>query len=189
MGRNSHAARLELGHRLDDVGGRDGDVLHAGAAVEVQILLDLRLALARGRLVDRELDPPRAVGHDLGHQRRVLGRDRLVGEVDQLGHPEHALVVVDPFLHVPQLDVADHVVDADQQSVGTVVGDAAGLVAGQEGALVAGALDEHMAGLAVGGDRRQADRAVLVGQLVRGLAGRALHGRRRARRRRSRRAR
>ena len=37
------------------------EVLHAGAAVELQVLLDLRLALALGRLVDRELEPPGAV--------------------------------------------------------------------------------------------------------------------------------
>ena len=45
-------------HRLDDVAGGQGDVLHAGAAVELQVLLDLRAAAALGRLVDRELDPP-----------------------------------------------------------------------------------------------------------------------------------
>ena len=44
--------------------------------------------------------------------------------MDQLGHPEHALVVVDPLLHVAELDVADHVVDPDQQPVGAAVGGA-----------------------------------------------------------------
>ena len=41
--------------------------------------------LPRGRLVDRELDPAVAVGHDLRHQRRVLGVDDLVVVVDELG--------------------------------------------------------------------------------------------------------
>ena len=88
------------------------DVLGSGALVELQVLVDLRLALALGGLVDRELDAPVAVRDHLRHQRRVLGRDRLVGEVDHLGHPEHVLVVGDPLLHVPELDVADDVVDA-----------------------------------------------------------------------------
>ena len=86
-------------------------MLRAGPAVEVEVLLDLALALALGRLVERELDLPRAVGHDLRHQRRVLGRDVLVGEVDHLGHPEHALVEPDPLVHAAELDVADDVVD------------------------------------------------------------------------------
>ena len=38
------------------------DVLGAGAAVVLEVLLDLRLALALGGLVDRELDAPAAVG-------------------------------------------------------------------------------------------------------------------------------
>src|SRR3954451_18795043 len=75
----------------DDVARGDRDVLRPGAAVVLDVLLDLRLALALGGLVDRELHAAGAVGHDLGHQRRVLGRDRLVGEVDHLGHAEDAL--------------------------------------------------------------------------------------------------
>jgi hypothetical protein len=139
-------------------------VLHAGAAVEVDVLLDLRLALALGGLVDRELDPARAVGHDLRHQRGVLGRDLLVGEVDHLGHPEDALVVVDPLLHVAELDVADHVVDAHEQQLVRVVRRHLGapLEARQERALVAVALDEQVQRVAVGGDRREPDLAVLV---------------------------
>src|ERR671938_1657878 len=49
---------------LDDVRRRERDVLHAGAAVEVEVLLDLALPLALGRLVDRELDLPFAAEHD-----------------------------------------------------------------------------------------------------------------------------
>ena len=52
---------LQARDGLDDVVGRERDVLHAGAAVELEVLLDLALALALGRLVDRELDLPVAV--------------------------------------------------------------------------------------------------------------------------------
>ena len=111
------AALLQRAHGGDDVGRRQRDVLHAGAAVELQVLLDLGLALALGRLVDRELDAAVAVGHHLRHQRRVLGRDVLVGEADHLGEAEDALVVADPLLHAAELDVADHVVDAGEQAL------------------------------------------------------------------------
>src|SRR5688500_13505636 len=62
-------ALAHLADRLDDVARRHRDVLRAGAAVELEVLVDLRLALALGRLVDRELDPPVAARDDLGHQR------------------------------------------------------------------------------------------------------------------------
>ena len=101
-------------HRLDDVAGRQRDVLHAGAAVELEVLLDLRSPLALRRLVDRELDPPRAVLHDLRHQRRVLGADVLVVEVNELLEAEHLAVELDPLVHLAFLDVADDVVDGGE---------------------------------------------------------------------------
>ena len=147
-----------------------------GAAVELQVLLDLRLALALGGLVDRELELPAAVGHDLRHQRGVLGGDRLVGEVDQLGHAEDALVVAHPLLHVAELDVPDHVVDAREQRLrGRVV---ARLEAGHERAVVAAALHEQVDRLPVGGDRGELHAAVLVLDPVRRghAAGAVRHG-------------
>src|SRR4051794_10346911 len=56
-GQELDAAPAQLGHGLHDVPRRDGDVLRAGTAVELEVLVDLRLALALGGLVDRELDP------------------------------------------------------------------------------------------------------------------------------------
>ena len=94
--RNRPAARAGTRRRwphgadgVDDVVGGHGDVLHAGAAVELQVLLDLRPPPRLGRLVDRELDPARAVLHHLRHQGRVLGADVLVVEVDELREAEH----------------------------------------------------------------------------------------------------
>src|ERR687886_1937048 len=52
------AAVAQLGHGADDVARGYRDVLGAGALVELEVLVDLRLALALGRLVDRELDEP-----------------------------------------------------------------------------------------------------------------------------------
>ena len=65
-----------------------------------------------GRLVDGELDLPRAVRHDLGHERRVLRLDLVVAEVEDVRHPEDPLVELDPLIHPAELDVAHDVVDA-----------------------------------------------------------------------------
>ena len=165
MLRNSTPRSLQLGDRAHDVARGDREVLGAGAAVELEELVDLRLALALGGLVDRELHAAVAVGDDLRHQRGVLGRDRLVGEVEHLRHAEDVLVELHPRVHVAELDVADDVVEREQAGVGRAV--LARLVAGEERAGVVLALDEGVQRLAVGGDRRHADGAVLVGLLPR----------------------
>ena len=87
-------------------------------AVEIEVLLDLALALALGGLVDRELDLAAAVCHDLRHERRVLGLDLVVSEVDDVRHPEDALVELDPVVHLAELDVADDVVEVEEADAG-----------------------------------------------------------------------
>jgi hypothetical protein len=131
--------------------------------VELEELVDLRAPSALGGLVDRHLDAPAAVRHDLGHERRVLRGDRLVGEVAHLGHAKDALVEAHPLVHAPELDVADDVVQADEQ---VVLGPRAvprdGRVAREEGAVVGLARHERVDGVAEGGDARERDGAVLV---------------------------
>ena len=112
------AALLQRLDGADDVLALQRDVLHARPVVELQVLLDLALPLALGRLVDRELDLPLAVRHHLGHESRVLGRDVLVREVRELREPEDARVEVDPLVHTAELDVAHNVVDRDQADAG-----------------------------------------------------------------------
>ena len=129
-----------------------------GPAVELEVLLDLALPLALGRLVDRELDLPLAVRHHLRHERGVLGRDVLVREVRELREAEHARVEVDPLVHAPELDVADDVVDRDQADPArrpSVRGDR--LVPGQVRPRVLGAVDERVDVVAVGRDRGELD--------------------------------
>src|SRR5829696_1651689 len=158
-----HAAVLQHLDRLHDARGLQRDVLDSRALTELEVLVDLALALALGRLVDRELDLAGTVRHHLAHQRRVLRLDLVVAEVDDVRHPEDALVELDPLVHLPELDVADDVVDRDQADA------AAGAavlrerdVAGEVRPLVVGAIDEAVDVLAVGGDRGQLDPAVLV---------------------------
>src|SRR5262249_1096836 len=82
--KEDHPAARHLVDGLDDVRALHGDVLCTRAVVELEVLVDLALALTLGRLVDRELDLPLAVRHHLRHQRGVLGRDVVVAEVDHL---------------------------------------------------------------------------------------------------------
>jgi len=140
-------------------------VLDAGTLVEVEVLLDLGLAAAFGGLVDGELDVAVAVGHDLRHEGGVFGGDVVVVEVLVEAEAHDVGVEVDPLVHGVPADVADDVVDVEEAD-GTgdvVVRD--GLVAGEEGSGVVGAVDEGVDGFAVGGDAGGGDAAVGVGEV------------------------
>ena len=90
------APRPQLVHGGADVGGRERQVLHAGAAVELQVLVDLRLALADGGLVQRELHPVVAARDHLAHQRRVLGGDVVADELGHVGEAHDPVVEAPP---------------------------------------------------------------------------------------------
>src|SRR6478736_1280070 len=156
--------------RGEDVVGRDGEVLGTGAAVELEVLVDLALLLGDGRLVERELHAVVAVGDDLAHERRVVGGDVVADELGHVHEAHDAVVEADPLVHVAELDVADDVVERLEQTPGLAlaahVRRGGRLVAGQVRAgvrlAVDRALDQRVAGLAVGGDRRDAHGAMLV---------------------------
>ena len=157
------AALLQLRDRADDVLALHRDVLDAGRVVELEVLLDLALALPLGRLVDRELDLAAPVRHHLRHQRRVLRLNLIVAEVDDVGHAEDALVKLHPGVHASELDVADHVVELLQADPGIrmpVLERRA--IAGQIRAGVVLAIDEGVDDVAVGRDRGKLDAAELV---------------------------
>src|SRR5262245_39603555 len=173
-----HAVLAQRRDRPDDVLGLHGDVLHARAAVELEVLLDLALPLPLGGLVDRELDLPGAVRHHLRHERRVLGRDVVVREVRELREAEDARVEVDPLVHTAELDVAHDVVDGDQPdpACGTAVR-RDGLVPRQIRAGVLRAVHEGVDVVAVRRDRRNLDAPRIVFLPVRldDATGAALH--------------
>src|SRR5512133_2820890 len=155
-----HAPLLHRLDGADDVLALQRNVLHAGSVVELEVLLDLALALALCRLVDRELDLAAAVRHHLRHQSRVLGLDLVVAEVDDVRHPEDALVELDPVVHATELDVTDDMVErlqADARAGVAVLGRRD--VAGQVGAGVLATVDEGVDHIAVGPDRGQLDAA------------------------------
>src|SRR5216683_1461713 len=155
---------LHPGDGIEDVGRGEGDVLDAGALVEVEVLLDLGLAAAFGGLVDGELDEAVAVGHHLRHQSRVLGGDVVVVEVLVEREAHDVGVEVDPVVHGVPAYVADHVVDVEEDDGAGYAVVLDGAVAGEEGAGVVGAIDEGVDGVAVGGDAGGGDGAVVVGE-------------------------
>ena len=116
-------------------------MLAARSLIKLQILVDLGFLLSLRRLVERELDPTVSIGDDLGHQRRVLGGDRLVVEGDQLGETEDVGVVLDPLVHGAELDVADAVIDVLESNALSITDSGEGNEAGHERTLVVLALD------------------------------------------------
>ncbi len=98
-------------------------------------------------------------------KRRVFGVDVLVVEADEALEPQDVAVPVGPVVHLPELDVADDVVDAQDADV--LAGHVALDVARKERAVVVVLRDERVQRLAVGVDRRAADAAVPVGDVVR----------------------
>ena len=146
-------------------------MLGAGPAVELQVLVDLRLAPGHRRLVEGELHLAGTAGDHLAHQRRVVGGDVVADELGHVGEAHDPAVEVHPLVHVAQLDVADHVVDGLEQPPGLVGAARHDRVAadepGQEGAVVPGPVDQRVPGVAVRADRGDPDRPVPVGQVVR----------------------
>ena len=96
--------------------------------------------------------------HDLGHQRRVLGRNVLVVERDELLEAEHLAIELDPLIHLAFFDVADDVVDgceADRvRRCRAVAFRVDGRKARREHAAIAIAIDEAVRRVAVRLDRR-----------------------------------
>ena len=138
-------------------------MLHAGRPVVVEVLLDLALAPPVGGLVDGQHDLV-VVPHDGRHQRRVLGGDLVVVEVDEGVEAEHLVVVVDPLVEVALLDVAHDVVEAGEADLGARGGrELRRPEPGGELAGVAAAVEERVHRLAVGADGGVVDGAELVG--------------------------
>src|SRR5487761_1667978 len=126
---------------LDDVLAVQSDVLHPGAVVVVEVLVDLGATESLGRFVDREGDAPSPPAADhLAAQGRVLGRDVGLVELLEDIEPEDPVVPADPLVHPGQLHIADAVVDELQP--GSRTGLELLAKAGQKTAPVLGALDE-----------------------------------------------
>src|SRR5258708_10754235 len=62
------ATILQIGDGLENVVGRQGQVLHTRPSMALQVFVDLRLLFPFCRLVDRKLDPLIAARHHFGHQ-------------------------------------------------------------------------------------------------------------------------
>ena len=95
----------------EEVAGVHGNVLHPWSAVELEVLVDLRALQTLGGFVDRKLDDPGPVPHHLRHESGVLGADGVIVEVLEECEAEHALVELDPVVHLPEFHVRHNVVD------------------------------------------------------------------------------
>lgn len=167
------AAGLQIRNRRDDIRSAKRNVLHAGAAVEIDVLFNLALFLAVGRLVDGHLDDVVGRAHDHAFERGVLGADVLIVHTPEAVEAEHALVVGAYVVHFVPVLVADAVVYRGEVYLGEefregVRGGGAGGVAGEEDAGVGGFFDEGVGCVAVGFEGGEADGAVGVGEDVRG---------------------
>src|SRR5487761_1689929 len=135
------ALPAQPGNALDDVLAVQSDVLHPGAVVVVEVLVDLGPAEPLGRFVDREGDAPSSTAADhFAAQGRVLSRDVGLVELLEDVEPEDPVVPADPLVHPGQLHIADAVVDELQP--GSRTGLELLAKAGQKTAPVLGALDE-----------------------------------------------
>jgi hypothetical protein len=147
-------------------------MLHAGAAVEFEVLVDLRTPLTHRRLVQRELHPVISAGDHLGHQRGVLSSDVFTDELPEVGEAHHSVIETDPFFHSAEFNVGRAMVEG-LEVLRRVVGRLAtkdrlgGDETGQEHPGVAGPVDQRMPGLAEAGDSGRPDGAVFVARVVR----------------------
>ena len=83
--------------------------------------------------------------------------------MEDVRHPEHGLVELDPVVHLPELDVADEMIEPQEADAGVAVAVRRDRdEAGQERAGVVGAIDERVDRVAVRRDRRALDLPELV---------------------------
>jgi hypothetical protein len=128
-----------------------------------------------------------AVGHHLGHQRRIVGGDVVADELGHVGEAHDPPVELHPLVHLPEFHVADDVVDGLEVALGLQTGGdgrpavddrVAGDEAGQERSVVVGPVDQRVDGVAVGADGCDPYGAVLVGEVVRFRGGHRAGGER-----------
>ena len=121
----------------------------------------------------------------LAHQRRIFRRDVVAHELGHVRESHDPVVEADPFVHLAELHVADHVIQRlevprlevpRRRARGTggpgrpVSGHRPPRhVAGQVRTVVTGPVDEAVPGLTVGGDRCQPNGPMLVTHVVRRL--------------------
>ena len=116
----------------------------------------------------------------LAHQRRIFRRDVVAHELGHVRESHDPVVEADPFVHLAELHVADHVIqrlEVPLRRAGRAAGPGRPVsghrpprhVAGQVRTVVTGPVDEAVPGLTVGGDRCQPNGPMLVTHVVRRL--------------------
>ena len=95
-----------------------------------------------GRLIDRELDPARPIGDNLGHECRVLCGNVIVREMHHLLEAKHMVIKGNPLVHAPQLDVAHDMIDRRQPGWHDARRILYGMIARREGPMIVMTFDE-----------------------------------------------
>ena len=120
----------------------------------------LGFSLSCGGLVDRELDRPAGISHDLGAEGGVFGADVLVVEADELGEPENVAVELYPIVHLSLFHVGDYMVDVFQAY--RLLFPWEWCVSWGEYSAIVVTLNERVHSIAVGCDGGASDGAVIV---------------------------
>ena len=140
---------------MEDVGGVQGDVLHAGSTKVFDEFLDLGFAKTGGGFVDRHFDGLVVVGDDDGFQGGVFGVELFVIDGPESMEGEGFDVPVYDWFHLMGRDVYYAVVDVVQVGGGEGGGEGVGeigvcgVVGREEGEGVGVALDEGVVRLGV----------------------------------------
>src|SRR5206468_2009069 len=117
-----------------------------------------------GGFVDGEFHPPRAVLHHLRHERAVFSRDVLVVERNKLREAHYPGIILDPVVHLAELDIEHLVINRLDPS--RHARHVALVIAGHERACVVIAVDERVDGVATGGNSGFTDTALLAFDVV-----------------------
>jgi len=113
-GQELGAPSLKVAHRLDNVIGVESNVLDTTSSVVFYVLLDLRLLLSIGRLIDRHFHRLFVVRHHNGSKGGVLRMDLGVVHRPESMELQDPLVPGGHALHLQIRLVAHHVINEVQ---------------------------------------------------------------------------
>lgn len=108
------APRTKIRDGIDDVGRSKRDVLDSRTVVEVDVLLNLALLLAKSGLVDWHLDDIIRRSHDDGLESGVVGSNIVVVDAPKAMETEAPLVILARRIHLLPILVPDAVIDRFQ---------------------------------------------------------------------------
>src|SRR6266513_236995 len=132
------------------------------AVVKLEILLHLRFLFAFGRLVDRKFYETISIAHHFAHERRVLGRDVLIVEAEDVSEAHHILVKLHPRIHLVPAYIAHAMIDILQTGLRRIVMRLPFAEARHEWAMIILPFDKEMDDLAISVNATHHNFAIVV---------------------------